>query len=91
MGYESSRMFLMLKALPIDYDSCNFRAAGILSRPFIDYIEDDCTNPQCFRGMNSQIWHSLQEKMNFTYTIERQTVFGVFKNKTWNGVIGECF
>ena len=66
-----------------------FRAAAIVSPPNIDYLDDTCTNPTCFHGIYSQIWHTLQAKMNFTYFIERKTVFGVYKNKSWNGVIGK--
>ena len=65
------------------------RAAGIVSRPNIDYLENECSNSKCFRGIYSKIWHTLQEKMNFTYTIKRHTVYGTYKNGTWNGVIGK--
>ena len=65
-----------------------FRTAATVSHPNIDYLENNCTNRNCFQGIYSQIWHTLQEKMNFTYSIEKTTVFGVYKNSSWNGIIG---
>ena len=65
-----------------------YRAAAIVSRPNIDYLENGCQSSKCFLGIYSKIWHTLQAKMNFTYIMERKTVFGVYNNDSWNGVIG---
>ena len=65
-----------------------YRAAAGLSPPYVTYIEDNCTTKGCFQGMFADVWHELSEKMNFTYTIRKMTVWGALNNGSWNGMIG---
>ena len=73
-----------------DMEGHHLRAAAALNPPYIYYLEDNCTSTKCFKGSYSRIWSNLQTKMNFTYTIRKESVWGVKINGTWHGLIGMC-
>ena len=52
-------------------------------------IKDNCSSESCFKGIFGSVWHALQEKMNFTYTIRTENVYGSLINGTWKGMIGK--
>ena len=52
------------------------------------HLEDGCTSSKCFKGLYADIFHSLQESLNFTFTIQLVKSFGGMKNGTWTGMIG---
>ena len=60
-----------------------------LNDPLITKIEHNCSCEDCFNGAYASIWHALKYKMNFTYTIWKETVYGSLDNDSWNGMIGD--
>ena len=63
------------------------RGATVQSKPYITYIEDNCTRKDCFKGIYADIWHELQSKMNFTYTMNRVYIYGQLTKGSWNGMV----
>ena len=59
-----------------------------VSPPSTTYLEDKCSSQGCFKGLLADIFHTLQESLNFTYTIELVKSFGGYKNGSWTGMIG---
>ena len=70
------------------YQSYTYRAAVALNKPYVTEIKDNCSSEDCFKGIFGSVWHALREKMNFTYTIRKEKVYGSFINGTWIGMIG---
>ena len=66
----------------------NIQIASVYSPPSVTYIEDGCTSKNCFKGTFANVWHSLAEEMNLTYTIRRAYMWGSEENGSWNGMIG---
>ena len=64
------------------------KVASAYSPPAVTYIEDNCNNPKCFKGIFADVWHALAAKMNLTYTIKRAYKWGSFINGSWNGMVG---
>lgn len=67
-----------------------FRVSAVVNDPYITDFSLNCTSSECFRGMFADIWHILQETLNFTYIIKEATEpgYGTFVNGTWKGQIG---
>ena len=65
-----------------------YRIAAAVNPPDIFYIEDNCNSKDCFKGIDRDVWHILSEKMNFTYTVQKEDVYGSFINGSWKGMIG---
>ena len=59
-----------------------------ISPPFQTYLENGCTSSNCFKGVYADTFHKLQEKMNFTFTIEWVKSWGGIKHGKWTGMIG---
>ena len=66
----------------------NYRGAVALNIPYVTKIEDNCSSEKCFKGIYGSIWHALQQKMNFTYTLQKEDVYGSLINDSWKGMIG---
>ena len=73
-----------------DMEGYHLKAAAVLNPPYIDHLEDNCTSSKCFKGTYSRIWNNLQNKMNFTFSIKKETVWGTKIKGTWYGLIGMC-
>lgn len=56
--------------------------------PFQTYLENGCSSSKCFKGVYADTFHALQEKMNFTFTVEWVKSFGGIENGKWKGMIG---
>ena len=65
------------------------RAASAINAPYVTHLENNCKTETCFDGMYAVFWKTLSKQMNFTYTIQRETVWGVLVNGSWQGIIGE--
>ena len=39
--------------------------------------------------MYADLWNDLSKQMNFTYEIQKETVWGVLESGVWKGIIGE--
>ena len=66
----------------------NIQIVSVYSPPSVTYIEDGCTSKDCFKGIFANVWHSLADEMNITYTIRRAYMWGSEGNGTWNGMVG---
>ena len=66
----------------------HFRAVSAYSPPAITHIEEGCQSKSCFQGILADVWHVLSEKMNFTYTIRKEYLWGSDINGEWNGMVG---
>ena len=66
----------------------NIQIVSVYSPPSVTYIEDGCTSKDCFKGIFANVWHSLADEMNITYTIRRAYMWGSEENGTWNGMVG---
>ena len=42
-----------------------------LQEPYQTYIEDGCSSAYCFKGLYADVFHSLKEALNFTFTIKK--------------------
>ena len=52
-------------------------------------VVDGCNSSECFQGIYADVFHSLQDVMNFTYSISRNPMPGAqLPNGTWIGQIG---
>ena len=69
-----------------------FRAAGAYYPNFCTGITDNCTEPGCFTGISGNVWKTLYESLNFTFTVRKATSWGSQENDsgiiTWTGMIG---
>ena len=72
----------------VSLDGHHIKVASAYNPPVVTYIEDNCANQNCFKGMFADVWHSLAEKMNFTYSIKKANQWGSFINGSWNGMVG---
>ena len=70
-------------------DGHHIRVTSAYSPPFVSVVEDNCTSNVCFKGDLPDTWHSLSQRMNFTYTVRRAYQWGNLVNGTWNGMIGQ--
>ncbi|XP_071515842.1 glutamate receptor ionotropic, kainate glr-3-like [Panulirus ornatus] len=71
-----------------DMKGFHLRVATIVTMPYESLISDQ--RPQNFReGYVVDVWHTLQEQLNFTYTATN-TLFGSLQADgiTWNGMVG---
>ena len=68
------------------------RAAAAHYPNFCTQIDDNCTDPSCFKGISGEVWKTLAENLNFTYTVSKETSWGSMSNDsgivTWSGMIG---
>ena len=68
------------------------RAGGALYGTFCTYIENNCTKPECFKGVTGDVWDTLKHVLNFTYTIFENNAWGSLESdsghSSWNGLIG---
>ena len=46
------------------------------------------TSRSCFKGIFANVWHTLSDEMNFTFTVKRAYMWGAVTNGTWNGMVG---
>ncbi|KAA0200245.1 Ionotropic receptor 197 [Hyalella azteca] len=53
-------------------------------------INHNVTTQNFLRGYSVDLWHVMQQRLNFTYKV-RKTLFGVLQpdQVTWNGMVGE--
>ena len=69
-----------------------YRAGGALYNTFCSYIENNCTKPDCFKGITGDVWDTLRSVLNFSYAVFENHVWGSMENNsglvTWNGLIG---
>ena len=65
-----------------------FRAGGALYGTFCTYIENNCSKPECFKGITGDVWDTLRNVLNFSYTIFESNAWGSLENNSWNGLIG---
>ena len=68
-----------------------YRASSAINPPYVTYLEDNCKTEECFKGIFADVWHALSKKMNFTYTIRIEKVYGSLINGSWKGMIGIFF
>lgn len=73
---------------PRSLDGLNIRVVSAYSPPSVTLIEDGCTSGDCFKGIFADVWHTLSEQMNFTYTIKRAYKWGSLANGSWDGMVG---
>ena len=71
------------------------RAGGALYNTFCTYIENNCTKPECFKGITGDVWDTLANVLNFSYTIFKNDAWGTLENISgriqWNGLIGKDY
>ena len=66
------------------------RIASSTYPQWISHAEDGCSSPKCFKGYYADVFHALQNELNFTYTITFDKVFGAKqKDGSWSGKIGD--
>ena len=71
-----------------------FKLSAIKNIPYVTKVIDKCSSEKCFQGIYPDIWHTLQNIMNFTYIIisNKDNSYGTeLKNGSWNGMIGKMF
>ncbi len=69
------------------------RTSALLNIPYETHLEDGCTRPDCFKGMFADVWHLLQDIMNFTYKMymPEDGQWGALREDgTWTGIVGKC-
>ena len=80
-------------SISITFKTSDNRAAAAYYPNFCTKIEDNCTEPECFTGISGEVWKTLAEGLNFTYTIRKDDAWGSMSkddsgNVTWTGMIG---
>ena len=68
-------------------NGCHLRVVAAKYPPDVSYIEDNCMNNTCFRGMFADIWDEMSRDMNFSYSVRRVEEWGSYVNGTWNGMV----
>ncbi len=74
------------------FKSLSPRASALHNIPYETHLEDGCTGPDCFKGMFADVWHSLQDIMNFTYKMymPEDGQWGALREDgTWTGIVGK--
>ena len=69
-------------------DGFHIRVVSAYHPPAVTFIQDGCTSKNCFKGLFADIWHTLSEQLNFTFTVRRVYQWGSLTNGTWNGMVG---
>ena len=69
-------------------EGAHLRVVSAYAPPLVTYIEDGCTSRDCFKGIFANVFHTLSDQMNFTYTISRAYMWGSVTDGTWNGMVG---
>ena len=65
----------------------HFKIVAAFNPPQITLVENDCQTKHCFKGMYADVWHTLSDKLNFTFTVQRAYQWGALVNGSWNGMI----
>ena len=56
---------------------------------YIQFVKDGCGSPECLTGYFADVFHELQEKLNFTYSVTTNNAGGIkLKNGSWTGMLG---
>ena len=72
----------------VSLEGHHINVASAYNPPAVTYIEDNCANQKCFKGMFADVWHAMAEEMNLTYSIKKSNQWGSFINGSWNGMVG---
>ena len=67
------------------------RISSLPNPPFVGLVGENCSSPSCFTGMYAEVWHTLQEAMNFTFELSPPPdgAWGNLKQDgTWDGIVG---
>ena len=70
-------------------EGMHIKVVSVYNPPLVTAIEDNCTSNACFKGTFPDVWHTLSQQMNFTYTVSCAYQWGSFVNGTWNGMVGQ--
>ena len=73
---------------PRSLNGLHIRVLSAYSAPSVTYIEDGCTSNDCFKGIFADVWHTLSQQLNFTYTVKRAYKWGSLSNGSWDGMVG---
>ena len=67
-----------------------FRVESSKWETVTSYVEDGCNSSKCFKGWAADVFHMMQRKLNFTYTIvsEDDAVGKKQRDGSYTGILG---